>query len=307
MPPYLSGILVGFLEPVLHAWSNIIDNHFSNAVFPRLPVLLFFGVALNIVFLPITFLAGLPVMLPVTLLGIVFVIAIVNVVYAFPYYLALRDADTSVVASLFSLGRIFVPVLAYFILGEVLTLPQYAGFFVIILSSALLTLDLKKLKVNRAFFLMLACSFVLAFQTILYKFVFDAGASWPSVVAALTVFELVIAGAIMFATTSLRHIREDLGTVRRNWKLFVAQQGLEWGGNVGASYAISILQVTVAQAIASTQPFFVLLYAVLFKKWFPNAFNETTARGDLLKKGILFACIILGTVLVVAHGPVIDV
>ena len=302
MHSYLSGVLVAFLEPVLHAWSNILDNYFSNTLFPNLSVLLFFGTLLNLVFLPIVLFFDPFVGVPLSLMWILGVIAVVNVVYAFPYYWALRHADTSVVASLFSLGKIFVPLLAFLIVGEVLLLPQYIGFGLIILSSALLTLDLKALKLNKAFFLMLLVSFVLAFQTILYKYVFEAGVNWGSVVAVLTLMELVIAAVIMVALMRPRAIIEDLRTIRTNWKLFVTQQGLEWGGNVSASYAVSVLPVTVAQSIVGTQPLFVLIYALLFGKKLGHVFKEQTGRGELIKKCALFALTIIGTVLVVAYG-----
>ena len=302
MPNYVISVLIAFLEPVLHAWSNILDNYFSNTLFPNLAVLLFFGTLLNVVFLPLVLFFDPFVGVPLSLLWILAIIAVVNVAYAFPYYWALRHADTSVVASLFSLGKIFVPLLAFLIVGEVLLLPQYIGFGLIILSSALLTLDLRKLKINKAFFLMLLVSFVLSFQTILYKYVFEAGVNWGSVVATLTLMELIIAAGIMFALMRPRAILDDLRTIRTNWKLFVTQQGLEWGGNVSASYAVSALPVTVAQSIVGTQPLFVLVYALLFGKKLGHVFKEQTARGDLAKKGVLFALTIIGTVLVVAYG-----
>ncbi len=53
MPSYLSGIIVAFVEPIVHAWANIIDSNFSNAAFPKLSILLFFGTFTNLVMLPL--------------------------------------------------------------------------------------------------------------------------------------------------------------------------------------------------------------------------------------------------------------
>ena len=309
MPNYFVGIFAAFLEPVLHAWSNIIDNHFSNNVFPRLAVLLFFGTILNILFLPIVFLTGgFPSFIPSSLLPFVFLIGLINVVYLFPYYWALRHTDTSIVGALFAFGRIFVPLLAFFFLGEVLAPMQYLGFFIIILSATLLSLDLKTFKLNRAFFLMLLVTFMLAVQAITYKFVFDQGVSWSSVATALVGVEIVIAGIIMFTTTRIKAIVEDVKKIRKNIKLFALQQGVEWGGYAGSSFAISIIPVTVAQAIVSTQPIFILLFASFFShKFSPEFFKEATHSKEFFRKGMLFLLLIIGTILVVTTGTVIDI
>lgn len=308
MPNYLIGILAAFLEPILHAWSNIIDNHFSNNVFPRLAVLLFFGTTLNFLFLPVIFIVGgLPEGIPLSLLPLVFLIGLINVVYLFPYYWALRHTDTSVVGSLFALGRIFVPILAFFFLKESLAPLQYAGFLIIIMSATFLTLDLRTFKLNRAFFLMLAVTFALAVQAITYKYVFDQGVSWSSVATALVAIEIGVAGVIMLATTSFRAIADDMRKIRQNIKLFALQQGVEWGGYAGASFAISIIPVTVAQAIVSTQPLFILIFASLFgKKFSADFFRETVERREVIRKGMLFLFLIVGTVLVVSFGAGTD-
>lgn len=55
-------------------------------------------------------------------------VSFISVFYLFPYYAALRETDTSVVAALFSLERVFVPLWAYLIVGEVVKPSQYVGF-----------------------------------------------------------------------------------------------------------------------------------------------------------------------------------
>ena len=302
MSRYIVGVCVAFLEPILHGWGNILDNYLSNEVFPNLSVLLFFGTILNLLFLPIILFFDPAHMLSLPTLALIAVISIIDIVYLFPYYWALRHADTSIVAALFSLGKICVPVLAFFVLGEQLSLPQYIGFGLIVLSATLLSLNLREFKINRAFFLMLGVSIVLSVQAILYKSVFESGANWGSVVAVITVFEIAISGCIMLLVNRMSAIVEDFRKIGRNFKLFVLQQVLDWGGNVSSSYGVSVLPVTIAQAIAGTQPMFVLAFAVVFRKRFEKFFNELTNRSELTKKIVLFAVMLVGTVLVVAYG-----
>lgn len=307
MPQLIIGVLVGFLEPMLHAWSNIIDGHFSIHIFPKLPTMIFFGMVLNVLFLPLVFLIDMPSALPVPLWGWVFGIALVDVFFLFPYMWSLRHVDTSVVTALFSLGRVFVPILAFFVVGERLVPLQYFGFALIIIAATALTLNLKQLKFNAAFWLMLFVSILVATQAVMYKFVFDSGAGWGTVVTVLTFLEVLISGVIMVARQSFASIAEDFRIIRANLKLFVIQQVFEWGGNVASSFALSVLPATVARSIASTQSFFVLGYAVLFGKRFPELFNENTARRELIRKSGLFLLILIGVIIVVACGGSIDV
>jgi drug/metabolite transporter (DMT)-like permease len=306
MPNYLFGVLIAFFEPILHAWSNVVDNHFSNNLFPNLSTLLFFGTIVNILFLPIIAFLDPPQTLSYSLLAVVFAISFVNVMYQFPYYWALRHADTSIVISLFFFGFIFIPILAYFIVGERLAVLQYFGFVLIIISALLLTFDVRKLRFNRAFFLMIGVSLLLAVQTILYKYAFDAGASWGSVVTASTIFDIFISGVVMLTVNPLWEIALDFQKIRGNLKLFFLQQGLEWGGNASGSFAVSVLPATVARGIVSTQPFFVLVYALLFGRAFPHMFKELVDGRELVKKSILFGVIIIGTILVVTGGSSLE-
>jgi drug/metabolite transporter (DMT)-like permease len=75
---------------------------------------------------------------------------------------------------------------------------------------------------------------------------------------------------------------------------------------VSGSLAISILPATIARGIVSTQPFFVLLYALTFGRFFPEMFREMVDRRQLLKKGILFGVILIGILLIVGTGASLD-
>lgn len=302
MPNYIQGILTAFVEPVLHGWCNVLDSYFSNRVFPRLSVLVFAGAVFGLLLLPIVFLFEVPQSMPLWAVGVVFLITFIEVIYVFPYYWSLRKTDTSVVASLFSLGKILVPVLAYFIADERLADIQYAGFALIIVSATLLNLEVRKFKLNPAFFLMLGVSVVLAVQTTLYKYVFESGVSWVTVLTAMAIFQVVISGAILLTTSSITSFKADIKLLMKNKKVFLIQELLNWGGNLGDVYTVSVLPVTVARGISSTQPFFVLLYALILGRRMPGLFKEYLGWQDVTKKSILFLCIIAGTILIVLGG-----
>jgi drug/metabolite transporter (DMT)-like permease len=302
VPRYLLGVLVAFLEPVFHGGCNIVDHFLSAKVFPRLTTLVFFGTCITVLLLPIVWYISPPSLPTAPILLITLCIAGIEVLYLYPYYYSLRIIDTSVVASLLSTGKMFVPILAYFVVGERLAPIQYAGFILISIASFALTFDRKKLRVNRALFLMGAVSLILAVETILYKYAFTNGTSWGSVVVPMTVFEFGITAGLLFVTGAFRTLWADLKLVRPSWRLFVVNEFFGWAGNMGDSFGLSILPATVSKTISSTQPIFALAYAYAFKKRHPDLFREQIGWRDGAKKLFWFLVTIAGVALVVAFG-----
>jgi uncharacterized membrane protein len=137
MPRYLLGIISAFLAPIQDAWANILDSYLSNKLFERITTLVLFSSAFNVVVLPLVWLFARPHFLSARLLMIVSGISLIEVIYQFPYYWSFRKTDTSIVTSLFSFGKIFVPFLAFFAVKERLSIPQYIAYFGITLCATL--------------------------------------------------------------------------------------------------------------------------------------------------------------------------
>ena len=305
MPAYAQGILIAFVEPLFHAGCNVVDRFLSDKVFPRLTTLVFFGTLTTLVLTSITvFIFDRPHLLAPHLLLFVFLIACIEVAWLFPYYWSLGEIDTSVVASLFSLGKIVLPLLAFFFLGERLHALQYVGFFIIIGASAALSFDRQKLRLNRAFYLMLGVSLALAVEAILYKYTFTHGAGWGSLIFTVAVFEVVIMSVLMLGAGALPSLGSDIKKAYDVGPLFAVNEFFGWAGNAGNSLALALLPVTISQAITSTQPIFVLFYAYLFKHKRPEFFREQIGAADIKKKILLFVFTTAGILLVVAFGSV---
>lgn len=95
-------------------------------------------------------------------------VGFLDIVYLYPYYTAMKVIDTSIVAALFSLGQITIPVMTYLWLDERLSLTQYIGFAIIIMSSIALSIKGTKIpKLNRAFYYMVGASLLRAFYVVL--------------------------------------------------------------------------------------------------------------------------------------------
>ena len=126
-------IIFALLEPFFHGFANVIDNHFTNNLFKKTTTLVFFASFTNILFLPIIFLLDFPSFITPSQIPFFIILGLTGIGYLYPYYKALQNDDTSIVVSLFSLGKIFVPLLAFLLVGEILAISQYIGFFVVIL------------------------------------------------------------------------------------------------------------------------------------------------------------------------------
>jgi drug/metabolite transporter (DMT)-like permease len=298
MPQYFLGVALAFVEPIMHGWANIFDSYFSSTVFKRLTPFIFLSASIDMVSMSVIWLIDPPKMLTQELFIVVLLIAITEILYHYPYYEALRIEDTSIVAGLFNLGKLFLPVVAYFLVDERLSWLQYAGFFAIILSSILLTADLRKMRLNRAFFLMFVSSFFVTAQTLLFKYGFENGLTWGSAIVWMTVFQFLIAGALVLTPKNRAALKESVRELKGSWKMFIALDIIGWIGNIASYAAILFIPVSVAKAIASMQPLFPLAYALMFEKKWPHIFHEFVDRKDVEKKVILFAVMIVGVILV---------
>jgi len=292
-------LIVAFISPILHGFANIEDNYLSNKLFKSVWTLTFYSVLFGALFLPLVFIFSIPALPPLHLLPYFIIIAAIEVLYLFPYYKSLQADDTSIVTSLFSLGRIFVPILAFIFVGEVLRVSQYVGFTVIVVGSAALTLDHPRgtLRFNKAFLYMLVCSTLLAIEAVIYKYLFET-VSWSTGFVWTTLISFLFALCFLLIPKLRRDIVRQAGNFGRHIKVFAFEELLTFGGSAAAVYAISLVPVTLVEAVEAFQPLFVLFYAVLFERYAPRIFHEHIDRKSVMKKSLLFIIMVLGIYLV---------
>jgi drug/metabolite transporter (DMT)-like permease len=299
MSLYAWGVIIAFLEPTLYGFSNLIDNYYSNHSFKYVRSIIIYGDAVFVLFLPLIFLIGFPSALPLTLVPLVAAIAAIELLYRIPFYHALRSADTSVVVSLFSLGRLFVPALAFFAVNERLALWQYAGLGIIVVSSLLLSKKPGQFRLNHSFFLMLIVTTLIAIQTVLYKMLFEqvdwaTGYFWSAIVAiGFSMLLLLLPG-------TLRRVREDASIARQRIGVFFGQGAIDSVAEIAWTSAIAVIPVSVVEGVSSTQPLLVLFYAFLLRKTrFGKTFNEELSQPSLKRKGTFYLLILVGTIFVI--------
>lgn len=298
MNNYFWGIVLAFLGPIMHGWANIIDNYFTNKIFKKLEVLVFISQIFGLLLLPIVCWIDLPHLVSIKSLAILFVIALIDIFYLFPYYYSLRHADTSVVAALFSVGKLFVPLFAFLFIHEQLSSHQYIGFFILTLSSIILSVDFKKMTLNKAFAAMLGVSMMLAAQSVLLKYVYESGVGWGSSVLWMNLFQFIIASSFLLNPKNFQELSVSVTKIKSVGKLFLLSEILSWGGTLSGYYALYFIPVSVSKGIGSTQPVFVLIYAFLFMKFAPKLFKEYLGKDGVVKKIVLFVLTIIGVILI---------
>lgn len=291
-------ILLALACPLLHGVANLIDNYLTDKVFKRVSTLVFYSAFFNIAFLPFVLLVGWPGLPELRHLPHLLIIGLIDVLYLYPYFFALKNDDTSVVISLFSLGKVIVPVLAFLTVGETLTLLQYAGFIVILLSSSLLTMKSSKiLHWNKSFYYMFLASLLLSIQAVLFKYIFNES-NWVNGFFWSVVFSFIWAMLLLISPKERQGVRNEFEGFKRIASIFAIEEFFTFSGTAAGTYALAIAPATLVKSIEEFQPFFVLSYALLLKRFFPRYFREQIDRKSTLKKIILFGGMTIGIFLI---------
>ena len=286
-------IFLAFLMPFCHALSCIIDSHLSNNIFKKIPSLVFYATISNILIIPFLFFFGTPTIPSLEILVVLLLISVIEVFYQVPYYLALRSIDTSIVVALFALGEITLPILAYFIVDEKLSFFQYSGFGIILLSTFLLNFDIKKLKLNIAFALMLIVSVLLSLSSVLSKYSLQ-NVDFVTVLFWISLFTTFINFSFLILPQNRQDIISTFPRYAKKFKLFLLNELFYQVGTLAGVAALAYLPVLVVESIGSSQSIFTLLLGFVLYKIFGNRFKENLTRQEVIKKLISFSAIIIG-------------
>ena len=281
--------------------SNTLDSFFTNKVFPSTRSIAFYSVCFNIVVIPIVFLVGSPDLTPpLGMLAIFALIGLFDVLYLAPYYRAMQIEDASIVTALFSLGRMYAPFLAYILVGEVVSLPQYLGFAMILAASVLLTLDFseKRLRINRSFWYVLIAALLIYSEGSLYKYTFIRDTHWSTGIFWAAIFSMVWMGFTLVSARQRTAVREGVPALKKTFWLFSMEELSTAVAVMLLVYATSLAPITLVNGIVSVQPFIMLGLIPLLAPLFPHqAFREDRSRRHILKKLLLFVLMIAGVLL----------
>ncbi|MDE2079690.1 MAG: EamA family transporter [Patescibacteria group bacterium] len=292
-------LLIAFLSPVLYAWANVFDN-FIIGKFKTPFTLSFYSSLSGLVFAPILFLVQRPALPPVGTWPVFVGLGAVNILYLYPYYRALQTEDTSVVVSLFSLSRIWIPILAFLIVGEVLAPAQYIGIFIITVASISLGLSRRhlRLRLSQAFWWMILAAFITSFEGVFLKYLYDRGVGWSTAVGGELLMSVVLMSLLFVNSSYRRSVAAQFPRFKQMLYTIGVEETFTFLAFAASSFAITLAPVSAVSAISLFTPFFALFYAGSLSRRLPRFFKEKIDGGSVIKKSVLFAAMILGVILV---------
>ncbi len=290
-------ILISFLSTAFYSVSCIVDSLLTNTHFKNASTIVFFTSITNMMFTPLLFFFGTPAIPTPDVLFVIIILSAIDVLYLIPWYMALKKIDTSISTSLFALGRVITPVFAWLVIGEKLEPIAYVGFFIIIATNFFLNFDMKSLKINSAFYLMLIVASMLSITGTLQKyslhdFDFITILFWCSVVST------ILTASFLLLPKIRKDIRATIPTYKKNFRLFFATEFFNAGGGATGIIALSGMPVLLKSSLGTIQPLFVLLLGWILYKIFGDIYKESFDRSNIIKKIISFVITAFGIVLV---------
>lgn len=213
------------------------------------------------------------------------------------YFLAAKSEEISRVVPLFYLSPLFVSVLAWAYLGERLGAGEYAGILLLMAGAILINSRPGVLfKPGKAFRLMILAAFVLALYMIAVKQALKGSDFW-------TAFALVRLWTFIVLIPWLIRRRSDLKAAVRDRGpkiigIMSANEIFALAATLCSVAAVSLGPVTLVTALSSLQPFFVLVFALLFSRFLPGVLKEETGAPTVLLKLASIALMFAGAVLI---------
>ncbi|MEK7619568.1 MAG: EamA family transporter [Patescibacteria group bacterium] len=214
------------------------------------------------------------------------------------YYRALKNEEVSRVVPLWYLSPLFIIVFAALFLGERLTYFHIGGVVLLVFGAMTVT--------ARGLFsrprwgvlgLMIAADILFAASAVIGKQLMDGGMDlW-------TYYALSRVAGIVVVVPALILLWQPLCTaIRTNGMTFLWVIGLEEllnvGGDIAWLLAIGIGSATLATALSSSQPFFVLLIVLALGHVAPRLLDDEVGTRALAQKAFSIASIIVGAILV---------
>lgn len=297
-------ILVAFLVPLFFALVDIIESHLSNAKFRKTSTMVFYVSMMNMAFIPFIFIFGLPSIPPSSTWILFIFLGIIDVLYLFPQYKAIRVIDTSIAYALSALGYTFLPILSLLVLGDKFTLPQYMGFFAIVGASIFLSVDGKKRRnkknkrsivVNKAFYYVFFASLLRgAIYVVIQKKILLTDDNWINVALYTNIISFVIPMCFLFKKKWRKDIVKNWPTYKQNLKPFVINEFFSFLALVCEVFSLTKIYPIFSRAIESTKPIFILFLSYVLYKLFDVKLYESMSKKAIRKKLVCFLIMLLG-------------
>jgi len=234
-------------------------------------------------------------------IALVIFAGVIQILAVFAFYQAISKEEISRVIPLFQFSPLFVLILSFLFLGEVLTLSHYLAFVLILLGGFLISLQKSKgvFKLRNAFWWMVLSSFIYAIQAVILKSLYVAYPFWD-----LTVYlgfgEFLPTPILLFL---ISNFRDRLGRSLSNlklvgWALLILAMFLVATASLSGIWALTSGPVSLISVFRGFQSVFVLIYAIFLSIWLPKILKEELNKRTLGIKAIAILLMAVGLYLI---------
>ena len=289
----MTWVFYSLLAAMLWAIVNVTDKYTMDKLVtnPMIPVLIL-GLVQLITAVSIYCFYGYAFVTSIDL-TLAFLAGLFYVATMFFYYQAIKKDEISKLIPLYYLAPVFILLIAQFMMNENLFHNQYWGIGFLVSGAILISLPTPfKLRFNEGAGYMLLAAFFYALNQVLTKYLLKENDFW-------SVFAYVRIGiflsllplfywVLIYKTDSYRNVSYQA------YGIMVSNQLLNIAGVFAITVALTQGYVTLVNALASVQPFFVLILTTALGIMLPNIIKESMSSSALIKKFLAIALIFIG-------------
>ena len=213
------------------------------------------------------------------------------------YFKAAKIEEISRIVPLFSLVPLFVAILSAIFLGEIFTITTYLGIAFLVIGAILISSrKLTKISVGKAFWFTILGILSISINYVITKYLLSFADFW-------TIFSYTRMGAFLAVIPIFFLNYHDLvHIVKVHGKKVVGVMTANEALNVLAVLFITIAAatgfITLVNALASIQPFFVLVFAVVLSIWYPKILREEITKSTVFIKLVAIILLFIGVLLI---------
>lgn len=212
------------------------------------------------------------------------------------YFKSVDLEEISKVIPLFFLTPFWVAILAAIFLSEVFTAQKYLGVVLLVAGAILISSKGFKIHINKAFWYVIFGTLALAVHFTISKYLLGFADVW-----SVFGYERFFTGIYLIPLWLLnkKSWSEELKLRKKKLQIsFFNELFIGVTAGILMTIAISIGSVTLVDALASVQPFFVLIMATFLSVYHPWIISEELSKSRVVMKFIAILLLFAGSLLI---------
>ena len=215
------------------------------------------------------------------------------------YYKAVEYEDISKIIMLSQLMPIFVLVLSFLFLGEILTRNHLLGFAFLLTAGAIVSYrKTENFGLGKAFYLMLISAFLAAVSSVSAKHIYNAAGFWSAFIwIRLASFSALF---VLFVPSIKNQFYETFRRMKiKITGLLIFKMIIDFSAFIFAGYALLSGAVSLVIVLASSlTPLFIFILTLFTSIYFPKIISEDINKKSIITKLLAIILIITGIIFV---------